>query len=141
MEQSFPGQGVGSEPKEPREFPRAPLPLCSSTKKNLFSKTGKQAKIKGLKLKCNQDSHTRQGCVSFQPHLRKEAPCRSDRCPTRAAGRARCCHFHGETGWGFRAHTAWTGTLAWHPATERSSQHPSMGILRCQPSLQKASQK
>lgn len=49
---------MGSEPEEPRELPRAPL--LSSTRRSLFSRQRKQAKMKGLKRECKQESFPRQ---------------------------------------------------------------------------------
>lgn len=68
------GWGVGSEPEEPRELPRAPL--LSSTKRSLFSRQRKQAKMKGLKWKCKQESFPRQ-TVFPTPSEKRKPPCRA----------------------------------------------------------------
>lgn len=119
-------QGVGSEPKEPREFPGVVGGghLITAVQRGVyFQRQRRQAKIKGLKLKCKQERHTGPSCPFPALSEKSEAPCRRDRGPNRAAGWAEHCHPHRETGRGSSAPTAWSGTPAWPSATNGPSQH------------------
>lgn len=75
------GWGVGSEPEEPRELPRAPL--LSSTRRSLFSRQRKQAKMKGLKWECKQESFPRQTLFPTPSEERKTPSAATNRAERR----------------------------------------------------------
>lgn len=129
--EGLPGPAVGGQA---RKLENSPGHLFSAALRRVYlQRQRKQAKIKGLELKCKQESHTRRSCAFPTLAEKRGAPVGATQAPTELqAGRA--------------LPSPWKG----HPQAEWQPQPgpqplkgplSTVGNLRCRPSFQKALQK